>query len=415
MEVKISLSDGFETVVKRAESNNNFVSMYITNNELNNSTPIRLSRAFIIDTSLSSANNIQRGAYITAHSLACCYKSFYQGMISGAIKGSIKTSAINITNNGSNILDIKVDAQNNKDGKEDDNIFDFMFFCNEKLILPENMENGSNRKNVDPLNIGLVIDGYMCLDFFERSAEVSAVLNTVEHEQNNDLGIFLKNNDNVKIYNKLQLFMQMMMQLKKAVINNSDKFNAKVRRIKDLIGFGVVDDGKEIILLMRGNTSGIMENDLDEYLEKININDMILFDREKFYSDYIDFIEDDILNYGEASKLEEDSIECIRMTEVDLVLFEIIMTCFDMCYTKKSNQFVVLDVDRYLKAAGTEGASHENMDNELAIILPMFNDFVKHVSDNTGTVIYLGVVENSKTHKVLKMYNQVNKIEMYNE
>ena len=156
---------------------------------------------------------------------------------------------------------------------------------------------------------------------------------------------------------------------------------------------GEEDSDTEIFLLLQNNSGSILSNDVNSSLKEIDLSNIILLNDIKFREKYSDYISNNILDYESASDIcneDGDSIglEIMSLNDVDLILFELLITC--------------MDLDRYFVNAV------EDIDIELATLLPIFNDFVKETTE-LGTVVYVGVKEGSKTEEALKLYSRKQK------
>lgn len=393
MEVKISLSDGFEIFEKSGSGKDNFVSMCITDKELENCTMLENASGWIKTVSKTTDINMMRLSYIAAHGLICAYRQDFHSMIIGSLRGTVKNVDIRVADNrGKVLMNAFVDALYKISFVPENSMFDYMFFSNEKL----NSGGGLNY-------------GYICMDVFMNTADVSYKIKSIQQSQE-DIGIemLINEKDASKIGIKLSYLKNLIRDLKHSL--NNTKINARVERLKDIVGFGIID-GNEIFLLLENNSGDILSNDDD--ISDVDLSNIILLDEEKFRNNYKDYISNNVLDYESVSDISTDDgtvngLEIVKLSDMDLVIFELMMICVDLCFVKDCKPFIVLDIGRYFDYAT------QDVDRELAVILPLFNEFITNIisteenmnKGNFGTVIYLGVKADSKTEVALKQYNK---------
>lgn len=389
MEVKISISDGFEPFEKSAVNDGNFISMYMTEKELEKYSILKNASEWIRALSRTTDINMTRLSYIIMHALMCAYRQDFHSMIIGALRGTVKNVRIEISNNKEIIMDAFVDALNEVAFIPEDNMYNYIFFSNEKLIS----EGGIN-------------SGYMCMDFFVDTVDVSYKINSIQQNQgNNGVDIFISETDTEKIGTKLSELKNFMLDLKDKI--NDVGLNARVKRLKDILGIGIAQgdsDNAEILLVLKNNSGSIFGGDTTG-IKEIDLSNIILLDEQQFRKTYGNYINNNVLDYESAcDDYSEDSesdigLEIVKVSDMDLVLFELLVTCVDICFVKDCNKFIVIDLDRYFVNAV------DNIDKELALILPLFNNFVKSIT-GFNTIIYIGVKEGSATEAALKLYNK---------
>lgn len=389
MEVKISLSDGFETFEKSAVSDSHFISMYMTENELESYSIFKNASEWIRALSRTTDINMSRLSYIVAHALMCAYRQDFHSMIIGSLKGTVKNAMIEISSNEKTIMNAFVDVLYKVAFIPEANMNNYIFFSNEKLISE-----------------GGISSGYMCMDFFVNTADVSYKINSIQQSQEDSgVDIFINETDVAKIGVKLSKLKNFMLALKDRL--NGVDLNARVKRLKDILGFGVaqgISDGTEILLVLKNNSGSVFGSETTD-IKEIDLSNIILLDEQQFRKTYDNYIDNNVLDYESAcDDYSEDSesdvgLEIVKLSDMDLVLFELLVICVDICFVKDCNKFIVIDLDRYFVNAV------DDIDKELALILPLFNNFIKSIT-GFNTIIYIGVKEGSATEAALKLCNK---------
>ena len=394
MEVKIKLSDGFEYIEKSESSNGNFVSIYFTEKELETYKMLKNASEWIRAVSRTTDINMMRLSYIMTHALMCAYRQDFTSMIIGSLRGTVKNARIKIVR-GDGTVDMEafVDALSTAYFSPGKSMNDYIFFSNEKLI-----------------SAGGISCGYMCMDFFMNAADVSYKLNIIQqYQEDKNIMLLIREQNPENIRKRLLKMKELVYKIKDSI--SKIGVNGRLKRLEDILGFGVSqgeeDSDTEIFLLLQNNSGSILSNDVNSSLKEIDLSNIILLDDIKFREKYSDYISNNILDYESASDIcneDGDSIglEIMSLNDVDLILFELLITCMDLCFARECKTLTVIDLDRYFVNAV------EDIDIELATLLPIFNDFVKETTE-LGTVVYVGVKEGSKTEEALKLYSRKQK------
>ena len=389
MEVKIKLSDGFEYIEKSESSNGNFVSIYFTEKELETYKMLKNASEWIRAVSRTTDINMMRLSYIMTHALMCAYRQDFTSMIIGSLRGTVKNARIKIVR-GDGTVDMEafVDALSTVYFSPGKSMNDYIFFSNEKLI-----------------SAGGISCGYMCMDFFMNAADVSYKLNIIQqYQEDKNIMLLIREQNPENIRKRLLKMKELVYKIKDSI--SKIGVNGRLKRLEDILGFGVSqgeeDSDTEIFLLLQNNSGSILSNDVNSSLKEIDLSNIILLDDIKFREKYSDYISNNILDYESASDIcneDGDSIglEIMSLNDVDLILFELLITCMDLCFARECKTLTVIDLDRYFVNAV------EDIDIELATLLPIFNDFVKETTE-LGTVVYVGVKEGSKTEEALKCF-----------
>lgn len=366
MDLKIQVSNGFEDYCLEKSSEHDFISVHTTNIEMNDSSIIRNASG-----ALKIVNQLPGYMldinYPLCQAITCCYRQDFHSLNSIMFTNCKIKAVANKWN-----MDAYVGALGKVNFMPESTMDNFIFYNNIRSGLQ---------------------GGYVCMDLFLDTVDVNAKLKSIEQKQSEyGVEILMNETDMNKVARRFVLMYEFIKNLNNKA--NAEDIDSIIGNI-DAFAIENNDNYTDFLLILNTELS-LLYNSLFHHQDSVDINKLVILNKEKFENSYIDRISNGVFDLK--------GIDNKMLKDCDNIIFELFTMCADMCYAKQHRPFIILNMSRDVAKATSEN-NYDNFDSMASLLLPAFSEFVRSISDG-GIVIYTGVKSGSKTEQALIEYER---------